>query len=149
MHMWSKAKVHCDSHRLLPPGAPDTPTAYWAYAEPMVNAVQVCRADTAEHAVWILTFSPPKDAPDCHYVALCKPLDESDEYLLMERSTRSRYYTLESAGTPGLAYFCQWQSTGDHCNHGAEFDLSIEHFAQRVAALLQPPANPRGQQASD
>jgi hypothetical protein len=137
LHMWSKAKVFCDDRRLIPMQAQAGFEGYLNYFQPMARSIRVMPVEHDEYDVWILTMPTPKDAPDCIYVALCKPKDESDDYLLMERSQRSRYFTLETSGQPGSGYFCEWRSNGSHANFGYEADVSVERFQYRVTEELQ------------
>ena len=135
-HMWSKAGIFCEQRRLTQPGSTKGTEGFWDYVTPMATSIQISTADTEAYAVWILTMPFAKAPTDCHFAALCKPKDESDAHLLLERSTRSHYFTLESTGQPGSAFFCTWQPTGQHGNFGGHEDLGLEHFKTLVTARL-------------
>lgn len=126
LHMWSQAKVVCEQQGFLPPDNLDDidtllaqAAKFWEYLGPLMRAVQLTRHDTARHQVWVLTMPAPKAPTEAYWIALCRPVDEADDYQPQGGPTRSRYFTLEATEQATHGFLCEWTRELSHANHGA------------------------------
>jgi hypothetical protein len=80
----------------------------------------------------IVEMPPAEVPPEAHFVAVWLTLNEGPE------TGQVRYFTLEAADEqhPDRTVLGEWSASGDHLEHGAGPDPSLDGFIEAITALV-------------